>query len=120
MNKHDFITETSIDENFGGTFLKFLETKSRIEIFWRSRQRKKKGEDLVEAKDRRREGRRGGAARFGGRRRGREGAERRDETLAVDISERDRDPAERQAMVVWFVVLEMKSQFTDVAAKLEE
>lgn len=40
-----------------------------------------------------------GAERFGGRRRGRDGAEERsEETLAPERSDRDSDPAERQAI----------------------
>lgn len=52
---------------------------------------------LGEANDRRRDWRRG-AARFGGRRRGRDGAERSEETLAPERSDRDSDPADRQAI----------------------
>ncbi|GMN37795.1 hypothetical protein TIFTF001_007115 [Ficus carica] len=91
IKEHDIITETCKDQNFLGKFPTIPKK--------RNQERKFCG-DLGEAKERRREGRRGGAARFGGRRRGREVADRGEEALAADMSGRDRDPAERQAMVV--------------------
>ena len=91
IKEHDIITETCKDQNFLGNFPRIPKK--------RNEERKFCG-DLGEAKERRREGSRGGAARFGGRRRGREVADRWEEALAADMSGRDRDPAERQAMVV--------------------